>query len=501
MKRLKLFLFNGILLTITSFIMRSIGVFFNVYISNKIGTEAVGLFQLIMSVYMFAITLATSGINLAATKIVSEELALQNNNIPKRAMKKCISYSLFLGITAFILLILFAPYLSQYLLHNKIPYYLFYILGISLPFISMSAALNGYFIALRLASKNAFARLVEQFIKITVTSYCLSMLFPTGIEYACLSLILGETVSELLSCFINFLLYFSDLRKRKICVNEPSNSKYTKRILGISVPIAITSYIRSGLASLKQLLIPLSLEKSGLSCEKSISEYGIISGMAMPILLFPEVIINSFSSLLVPEFSAYYAKRQSKQINYAIGKIFHITFLFSILTVGIFACYSNVLSLIIYQNIEIAYYFKILCPLILFMYLDSIVDNILKGLDKQVGVMACNIIDLLVSILCIYFVVPLYGIPGYLFVIFLSEILNLGISTFQLWRFTHFYIDFKNWIIRPFLCVLLAYFVMKIFSINFENLLIEISVSISSFIIIYLLGLFITSKSNMFKNI
>lgn len=436
MRKLKLFFFNGILLTITSFIMRSIAVFFNVYISNKIGTESVGIFSLIMSVYMFAITIATSGINLATTKIVAEKLAIHNNKVPKHAIKKCIYYSFFLGMIAFLLVILFAPFLAKCLLHNKIPHYLFYVLGVSLPFISMSSALNGYFTALRLASKNAFARLIEQFIKIIVSAYCLSILFPAGIEYACLSLILGETISEIVSCIINFLLYILDINKRQICVKDASNLEYNKRILCICFPIAVTSYIRSGLASLKQLLIPFSLEKSGMSCEKSISEYGIISGMAMPILLFPEVIINSFSSLLVPEFSTYYAKNQNSQINYAIDKIFHITFLFSIATIGVFVCHSNTLSLIIYENIEIAYYFKILCPLIFFMYLDSIVDSILKGLDKQVGVMFCNILDLVVSISCIYFVVPIFGINGYLFVIFLSEILNCGISIYQLWKVT-----------------------------------------------------------------
>lgn len=438
MQRLKVFFFNGILLTITSFIMRSIGVFFNVYISNKIGTEAVGLFQLIMSVYMFAITLATSGINLAATKIVSEELALNNNRVPKKAIQKCVLYSLSLGIIAFTLVIVFSPLISQYLLHNKVPTYLFHVLAISLPFISMSAALNGYFTALRLISKNAFARLVEQFIKILATTYFLSSLFPNGLEYACLSLILAETISEVISCILNFLLYFLDLRKRKFCMNEPSNLTYTKRIISISFPIAITSYIRSGLVSLKQLLIPISLEKSGLSCETALSEYGKISGMVMPILLFPELIINSFSGLLVPEFSAFHVRNQNRQINSAIEKIFRITFLFSIATIGVFIFYSNFLSLIIYENIEIANYFRILCPLIFFMYLDSIVDSILKGLDKQFGVMVCNILDLAVSIFCIYFVVPIYGINGYLFVIFLSEILNCGISIFQLWKVTRF---------------------------------------------------------------
>ncbi len=463
MQKLRLFFFNGIILTITSLVMRSIGVSFNVYISNKIGTEAVGLFGLIMSVYMFSITLATSGINLAATKIVSEELALQNNCVPKKAMQKCICYSLCLGIFAFVLVVMLAPFLSTYVLHNKVPYYLFYVLAISLPFIAVSSALTGYFSALRLVCKSSFARLVEQFVKIIFTTYFLSIVFPNGLEYACLSLILGEIISEIVSCILNFLLYISDLKKREICINEASGKQYTKKILSISLPIAITSYIRSGLSSIKQLLIPLQLEKSGLSCENAISKYGMISGMALPILMFPEVIINSFSSLLLPEFSAYYARKQTNQINHAINKIFHITFLFSIATIGIFACFSNLISLLIYQNIEVAYYFKILCPLIFFMYLDGIVDNILKGLNKQIGVMACNILDLVVSIFCIYFVVPLYGVNGYLFVIFLSEILNCGISLLQLWKATRFHIDFKNWIIKPLLCVFFVYVILKIF--------------------------------------
>ena len=73
MRKLKIFIFNGVLLTITSLVMQTIGVSFNVYISNKIGSTAIGVYQLIMSIYMFTITLASSGMNLAITKIVAEE--------------------------------------------------------------------------------------------------------------------------------------------------------------------------------------------------------------------------------------------------------------------------------------------------------------------------------------------------------------------------------------------------------------------------------------------
>lgn len=94
MKLIKTFLINGIILTITSLILRCIGMFFNSYISHRIGTEAVGLYGLVMSVYGFAITIALSGINLATTKIVAEEIAIGNIGNIKKVVRKCLIFSL-----------------------------------------------------------------------------------------------------------------------------------------------------------------------------------------------------------------------------------------------------------------------------------------------------------------------------------------------------------------------------------------------------------------------
>ncbi len=372
-------------------------------------------------------------------------------------MKKCLTYSLLFGIFSAVLLSLFADIICTYLLHSKVQSYLFYIIAISLPFISMSSALNGYFTALRKNGKNAVARIFEQFVKITATAYLLSLFMPSGLEYACLSLVFGEAISEIMSFLFVFALY--RIERKNYTVKDNTKTNYTKSIFEITLPVSITSYIRSGLASLKQLLIPLRLEKSGMDCNIAISTYGLINGMAMPLLMFPEVIINSFSGLLVPEFTYYYTKNNFNRIREIISKIFRITLLFSIGIIGVFIFYSNNISLVIYNNLDIALYLKILAPLLLFMYLDSIVDNILKGLNQQLSVMKCNILDLFVSIFCIYILLPIWGVNGYIFIIFLSEILNSGISILQLKQITHFKFDFKNWIIKPFIGIVSSYFI------------------------------------------
>lgn len=267
-------------------------------------------------------------------------------------------------------------------------------------------------------------------------------------------------VSEIGSFLFTFTLYKLEIRKHTIKQKETGN--YFKTITSISLPIAITSYIRSGLSSLKQLLIPISLEKHGLSHADAVSKYGLISGMVMPILLFPEVIINSFSGLVVPEYAYFDTKKATGKIAYVTARIFRITFLFSIGIFGVFFLYNKELSFAIYQNFEIATYLKILSPLIFFMYLDSIVDNILKGLNQQLDVMKCNILDLFTSIFFIYCLLPIWGLNGYIIVIYFSELLNSLVSLFQLNKLTHLKIDFINWIIKPILGITISFLVCKL---------------------------------------
>lgn len=434
------------------------------------------------------------GINLAATRIVTVQTTFNPKINLNKPMKKCLAYSLFFGVLSAVLLSLFANSICTYLLHNKISSYLFYIIAISLPFISMSSALNGYFTALRKNGKNAVARIFEQFVKITATAYLLSLFMPSGLEYACLSLVLGEAISEIMSFLFVFILYV--VQKKKYTIKDNTKTNYMKSIFEITLPVSITSYIRSGLASLKQLLIPLRLEKSGMACNTAISTYGLINGMTMPILMFPEVIINSFSGLLVPEFTYYYTKNNFSRISEIISKIFRITLLFSIGIIGIFLFYSNNITLAIYNNLDIAIYLKILAPLLLFMYLDSIVDNILKGLNQQLSVMKCNILDLFVSITCIYILLPIFGLNGYIFIIFLSELLNSGISILQLKQVTHFKFDFKNWIIKPFCGIFFSYLVTELVIRNSCSTIMPFIIKLIFFISCYFIFLLL---SNAFK--
>lgn len=369
------------------------------------------------------------GINITSTRIVSEEMAIGNSYGIKKSIIKCILISLFFGTIASILFCLNASLIVKVCFHNKVSESIVYLISVALPMIAVSSSISGYFTAVRRVYKSVFANFLEYVAKIIITIFLLKKYLPSGnIESICFALILGDVLSEVCSFTYNIIVFISDLNK-KIGNNIISkNGSFLYRIFRILLPVAFTSYIRSGLSTLKQLIIPTSLEKNGINCETALAEYGTITGMAMPIVMFPSTFLTAVSGLLIPEFSRYYVKKDYAKIKKYSDKLIINSFLFACVLTTLFIIFGDNLGKAIYHDSSVGIYIKLFAPLIPFMYVDIVVDNILKGLDAQVNVLFINIADLLVSISFIFFFVPVFGIKGFIASVFASEILNFALS-------------------------------------------------------------------------
>jgi len=414
---------------ITSLILQIIRLVFNIYVSNKISAEALGVFQLIMTTYYFGITLACSGINISCLRVVSEEFALGNNFGVIKSSKTCIKISIILSLIASFIFYTNAHTIVRLCFQSKVSENIVDLICIALPLISVSSAITGYFMAVRRVYKTVIESFLEQTSKI-VSIIILFHLHKNNLslENACFSLILGDLISEIVSFFYLIIVYIFDLKIHFSGNSLSSFEKYIFRILRILFPVAITSCIKSGISTIKQLIIPSSLQKNGKNSSEALSEYGIISGMAMPIVMFPASFLIAVASLLIPEFSRYYVKEDYTKIRFYTDKLILGSFLFSLALTVFFYIFGNKLGILIYHNENVGIYIKLFSLLIPFMYVDIIIDNILKGLDAQASVMVINIIDLIVSTAFILLFVPIFGIAGYVVSIFLSEILNLSLS-------------------------------------------------------------------------
>ena len=456
MSRLSKFVKSALLLGAVSVFMRTVSVVFNAYIAANIGADGMGLFSLINSVYIFAVTLAGSGINLAVTRLVTEAMAKNCDGGIIRAVKKCVAYALCFGGGAAILLFAFSDVLATKAIGEPEVSMCFRTLSAALPFIAVSNVFSGYFYAVRRSSKSAFSGAFEQFVKIGVTVFFLGRLCPLGAEYACLAIVLGMSISEGLSFSYLLLFYLADRKKHlhpSLCDSSSCGS-----VVSIALPIMLSSCLRSGLVTIEHMLIPRGLEKFGAGRTESLAAYGAVSGMAMPVLLFPSALRAVFSSLIIPELSELSARsdniiKNDREICYMVRRACGAALLFGIGTAGIFVCFSKPLGLLIYKSATAGKYICMLAPLVPLMYLDMTVDGMLKGLGQQLYCMRVNILDAAVSILLVSVLLSKFGIAGYIACIYITETMNVALSVGRLLHITGARLMVFRRAVLPSLCI------------------------------------------------
>lgn len=450
--RFQRFLWNALLMTGASLCIRAVGVLFNRYLTHMLGAAGLGRFSLIMSVYGLAVTLASSGIHLAVTRVAAEEAGGGRYRGVRAAVKTGLLYSLFFGLLSGVLLFSFAEPIAAGWLRDAEAAPALRLLALSLPPLALSTVLNGYFIAVRRASRGAAVNVLGQTVRICATVFLLRLLLPRGAVWSCIAMVGGCVVSEFVSFLLSAVLALPFFRRdRLLAQDEPPapTRSVSVYLLRIAVPIALTTYIRSGLLTLEHLLIPAGLESSGTTAEAALAAYGTVHGMVMPVILFPAAFLAAFSGLLIPEIAEYRSKNAKKTVIRTACRVLRVTLLFSTAVSGGMICWAYELGTVLCGSSDAGLYIRALAPLIPVMYLDTMVDAMLKGLDQQVASMRYNIMDTALSVAMAYFLLPRSGIRGYIFLLYASEIFNFSLSLGRLLSVTGLRFRLIAWVGKP----------------------------------------------------
>ncbi len=456
MTRLKKYLANGILTTAAALALRALSVLFNSYVSKKLGAEALGLYTLLGSVYSLALTLALSGINLTATRLVSDALGENDLGAVRVAMKKCVGYSLFFGCLASALLLALSEPLALRALGDARTLRPLRLCAATLPLIALSSCFSGYFTAVRRVYKNVVVQLTEQVARLGFCVALLELAIGRDMESSCTALVLGGALSEMLSFTISLTLFIFDGRSSGRRRSEVCERRITKKMLSIALPLAFSTYFRSFLLTLEHILIPTGIEKSGSDRASALASYGALQSMAMPLVLLPAAIIQSFSGLLIPELAELKVRGNRREIRYVADRVCHLALLFAIGSAGVMICFSADLGRELYSSEEAGIYIRLLAHIVPIMYLDTTVDSMLKGLGEHLYTMTVNIIDTLCSLVMVWLFIPRLGIYGYIALIIISEIFNAGASVFKLAKITGMRPDLRKCVLRPALSVAIA---------------------------------------------
>ena len=427
------FIKNALILTASSLILRFVGIIFKVWLAQKIGSEGIGLYQLIFSVYVLAATFATSGICTAVTRLIAEELALGTKKGTLKILRRSIELTLIIAAVSVAVVFFGAEFIADRFLGDMRAVPALKILPLSLPFMGISSCLRGYFIARRRATPNAVSQLFEQAVRILIVVVLVKKFAHRGLAVCCAAVLFGDAAAETCSCLLLGLVWLYDRKKlNTLSGRERPNYGIVRRILHISLPITSGRYLNTALRTAENILVPKNLAKYPYSGELALSQFGMIKGMALPILFFPSTLLNSISTLLIPEMSEAAAKGRKGLVRSATRNILKLTAVMSFIFAAIFFVGGREIGLLIYKSDEVGSLLRALSPIVPLMYLDSVSDGILKGLDQQAFSFRTAITDSTLRIILILIILPVSGLRGFIWIMYFSNLLTCALNVGRL---------------------------------------------------------------------
>ena len=420
-----IFIRGALILTAVSFCTRSIGFFYRIFLSRTFGAEGVGLYHLIFPVYALCISLSCAGIEIALSRIVARYIALKNPLQAKAALKTAIFCSILISLFCTVALQFLSPQIAVHFLNEDRCVILLKVMSYALPFASVHACICGYCLGLKQTHIPGISQLLEQGVRVLGTWFLYLYVShnskTTGILVAVCGLVLGEIAACFYSIFsTRKLLYvvpsskISSFSLYKNCFSE---------LLAHAAPLTANRITLNILQSIEVVSIPKVLVVFGLSQKSALSHYGILNGIAMPCIFFPCAITNAVSMMMLPTVAEIQAARQDQKLEHFIQKISGCCiFLGCICTIG-FLIFADFLGNTVFQSPDACRYIRTLAFMCPFLYTNSTYISVLNGLGKTTSTFCINIIGLSIRIAGVFFLIPHYGMFGYLIGLLSSQIL------------------------------------------------------------------------------
>ena len=305
MKKSK-FIKSTVILLLGGLITKLLGMVIRIVMSRNLGSVGMGIYMMIMPTFSTFIALSQFGFPVAISKLVAEN---KYNN--KNMVFSSLIIALFINILIIFLLTFSSYFVANNLLHESRTYYGLIAISFVLPFISVSSILRGYFFGKEKMLPHVLSNAIEDITRLILLSLFIPLFLLKGIEFAVMFTVLSNIASELVS----ILVFFFFLPKNfKINKNDFIINKNIKKVLKISIPTTMSRLIGSFGYFLEPIIITSTLLKIGYSSDFIVSEYGIITGYIMPLILLPSFFTNAISQALIPTISYSYSNNHKTYV-------------------------------------------------------------------------------------------------------------------------------------------------------------------------------------------
>lgn len=421
--------FGTVVLTITGFVSRFIGFFYRIFLSRVFGAEGMGIYQLTAPVLALTFALSAAGIQTAISKFVARETSTRDYRYSFVYLFSGLTLSLALSILCAGFVYCFSEQIAVRFLMEDRTAPLLRIIALSIPMAAVHSCINGYFYGIKKAGIPSICQLSEQLMRVgsvyVIYALCQKRGYSPTISFAVIGLVIGECASMLVSLIAAWAHFSGKLNTSSASSNVPVHlHRALSDMLHLSIPLSANRVIINFLMSVEAVFIPAQLLRYGYAHQAALSIYGVLTGMSLPLILFPSAITGSVCVLLLPVVSEADATGNQHIVEKAIQKSVKYGFLLGSVFTLIFFLGGSFLGNLLYQNEAAGRFISVLgflCPL---MYIASTLSSILNGLGKTGLTFLYSMISLLVRLFFVFFLIPVMGINGYLLGLLASQLVQ-----------------------------------------------------------------------------
>lgn len=456
--RNRTFIKGTLILTMTGLLSRVIGFFYRIYLSRLFGEEGMGIYQLLSPVLALSFSLCAAGIQTAISKYVAASVAKGNRKDSYRYLFTGLFLSLLLSVPCMLLLLMFSDFVAVHFLLEARTASMLRIIALSIPAGAVHSCINGYYYGIKKTMLPSSTQLIEQFMRFfcVLAADFLARRSHTvpHINAAVVGLVVGECAAMLISLHAIYFRFYreeagagksslpcpnADAGKSSLpCPNaggfDISRFHAVKDLLVLAFPLTVSRIVVNLLQSVEAVAIPSRLCRYGYDSVTALSVYGVLTGMALPLLFFPNALTGSMSLLLLPMVSEADARGNTDAVKNTTLKTIYSCLLLGAACTLFFFLSGPFLGRFLFHSELAGRYIRSLSLLCPFLYLCTTLSGILHGLGKAVSVFFVNVFSLSLRLLFVFFLIPAFGIDCYILSMVLSQLLSAFFYLFLLYR-------------------------------------------------------------------
>jgi stage V sporulation protein B len=507
-KTQKNFVAGAAILGIIGVLVKIIGAVFRIPLANMITEDGMAYYQAAYPMYVFLLAIASAGMPVAISKMVSERVALNDYRGANRVFRKAFRALLMIGLAATVLMLLLSNTVANII---NIPNSKFAFLAIapSLFFVAAISAYRGYFQGLQMMAPTAFSQLIEQVGKLGLGLFFAYLWKDQGLYYGAAGAMLGVTLSEVLALIFMIVMY--NLRKADIKLQIKktaamrSHFKDTgigKRLFILAMPIIIGACAMPLVQMADTAIVTNSLVSVGFEPEHAKGLFGLLTGFVNPLINMPAVLSLALAMSLVPAISSSLANKDMTGTAKKSGMGFKLAMLVGFPCAAGFFLLAQPIMHLLYSSLSgdslktAGTLLTIMAVGVLFLTILQTLTGILQGLGKTyIPVINLFIgVAVKVAVSLIYIRMPEVNIKGAAIGTVACYAIAALLDIFFVIKYARFKFRFIEYIFKPVLAVgvmgLFAYFAIPYFStLISESMATVLTIAASG--IIYILLLFV----------